>query len=41
MAAVHTGFNVFAALLFIPFVEQFARFVIWLVPAKPQTEDAE
>ena len=38
---VHTGFNVFTALLFIPFVKQFARFVIWLMPAKPQTEDAE
>lgn len=41
MAAVHTGFNVFTTLLFIPFVKQFARFVTWLVPAKTKSGDAE
>jgi phosphate:Na+ symporter len=41
MAAVHTGFNVFTTLLFIPFVKQFARFVTWLVPAKAKSGDAE
>jgi phosphate:Na+ symporter len=37
MAAIHTGFNIVTTLIFLPFVNQFARFVTWLVPVKGKT----
>ena len=39
MAAIHTGFNIVTTLFFLPFVNQFARFVTWLVPVKGESEE--
>ena len=41
VANAHTLFNVGIAVLFLPFVAQFARFVYWLVPDKPLPEVEE
>lgn len=41
IANAHTLFNVSIAILFIPFVSHFARFVFWLVPDKPIEEIEE
>ena len=41
VANAHTLFNVGIAVLFIPFISQFARFVFWLVPDKPLPEVSE
>jgi len=41
VANAHTIFNVGIAILFLPFVTQFARFVFWLVPDKPIEEIEE
>jgi phosphate:Na+ symporter len=41
VANAHTIFNVGIAVLFLPFVTQFARFVFWLVPDKPIEEIEE
>ena len=40
MAAIHTAFNIVTTLLFLPFVNQFAQFVKWLIPAKAKTADS-
>jgi phosphate:Na+ symporter len=32
----HTGFNLVGAMIFLPFTEQFARFIAWLLPAAPK-----
>ena len=41
MAAIHTAFNIVTTLLFLPFVNQFAQFVKWLIPAKAKTADEQ
>ncbi|UCG05470.1 MAG: Na/Pi cotransporter family protein [Desulfobacterales bacterium] len=41
VANAHTLFNVAIAVLFLPLVAQFARFVFWLVPDKPLPEVEE
>jgi phosphate:Na+ symporter len=41
VANAHTLFNVGIAVLFQPFISQFARFVYWLVPDKPLPEVEE
>ncbi len=41
VANAHTLFNVGIAVLFLPLVAQFARFVFWLVPDKPLPEVEE
>jgi phosphate:Na+ symporter len=41
VANAHTLFNVGIAVLFLPFVAQFARFIYWLVPDKPLPEIEE
>jgi phosphate:Na+ symporter len=41
VANAHTLFNVGIAVLFLPFIAYFARFVFWLVPDKPLAEVAE
>ena len=41
VANAHTVFNVGIAVLFLPFITQFARFVFWLVPDKPLSEVEE
>jgi phosphate:Na+ symporter len=41
VANAHTLFNVSIAVLFLPFVSQFARIVYWLVPDKPIEEIEE
>ena len=41
VANAHTLFNVGIAVLFLPFIAYFARFVYWLVPDKPLPEVGE
>jgi len=41
VANAHTLFNVGIAVLFLPFIAYFARFVFWLVPDKPLPEVEE
>jgi phosphate:Na+ symporter len=41
VANAHTLFNVGIAVLFLPFIAYFARFVFWLVPDKPIEEIEE
>jgi phosphate:Na+ symporter len=41
VANAHTLFNVGIAVLFLPFITQFARFVFWLIPDKPLPEIEE
>jgi phosphate:Na+ symporter len=41
VANAHTLFNVGIAVLFLPFITQYARFVFWLVPDKPLPEVEE
>jgi phosphate:Na+ symporter len=41
VANAHTLFNVGIAVLFLPFIAYFARFVYWLVPDKPLSEVGE
>jgi phosphate:Na+ symporter len=41
VANAHTFFNVGIAVIFLPFVTQFARLVYWLVPDKPLPEVEE
>lgn len=41
IANAHTLFNVGIAILFLPFISQFARLVYWLVPDKPLGEALE
>jgi phosphate:Na+ symporter len=41
VANAHTLFNVGIAVLFLPFIAYFARFVFWLVPDKPIEEFEE
>jgi phosphate:Na+ symporter len=41
VANAHTLFNVGIAVLFLPFIAYFARFVFWLVPDKPIEEVEE
>jgi phosphate:Na+ symporter len=41
VANAHTLFNVGIAVLFLPFIAYFARFVFWLVPDKPIEEIKE
>ena len=41
VANAHTLFNVGIAVLFLPFVAQFARLIYWLVPDKPLPEVEE
>jgi phosphate:Na+ symporter len=38
IAAIHTGFNVTATLVFLPFVNHLARFVTWITPAPAERE---
>lgn len=39
MAAIHTAFNIFTTVLFLPFVRQFAALVIKLTPVKSKQDD--
>jgi phosphate:Na+ symporter len=41
VANAHTLFNVGIAVIFLPFITYFARFVFWLVPDKPLPEVTE
>jgi len=41
VANAHTLFNVGIAVLFLPFIAQFTRFIFWLVPDKPLPEFEE
>ncbi|PKN26910.1 MAG: Na/Pi cotransporter [Deltaproteobacteria bacterium HGW-Deltaproteobacteria-22] len=41
MSVFHTLFNVFNALLFLPFVKQLARAATWMVPDKPASAGRE
>ncbi len=41
VANAHTIFNIGIAVLFLPFISQFARLVFWLVPDKPLPETDE
>lgn len=41
VANAHTIFNIGIAILFLPFISQFARLVYWLVPDKPIGEEVE
>jgi phosphate:Na+ symporter len=41
VANAHTLFNIGIAVLFLPLISQFARFVYWLVPDKPLPEVGE
>jgi len=41
IANAHTVFNVGIALIFLPFITYFARFVYWIVPDRPMDETGE
>jgi phosphate:Na+ symporter len=41
VANAHTIFNIGIAFVFLPFISQFARLVLWLVPDKPLPETDE
>ncbi len=38
LANVHTMFNVANALLFLPFIRQFAALMTWVTPDRPQVD---